>query len=281
MDIEDIGSVISRAVGECPEAQISIGGVTMTCLIDTGAQVSTVTETFFHEHLDDGQKPRDISSYISLAGAQGAEIPYVGYIERDIDICGYKLEGMGFLIVKNPIGTSMEDRKRRVPGIIGSNILGHMSRAKVTSSQANPLDPEEWRKWQHVVALYEEAQVAKQGDEGGPAVVRVAGPGPHLIPARTAIRVEGTCRTSMEEITVMIAHNQDLPALPTGLVVGHTCSTVSRTGHVSLQVSNWTDQDKYLQPRTPVAWAERVEVESKCTSPPEGATGDGNFSGTF
>ena len=183
---------------------------------------------------------------------------------------------MGFLIVKNPIGTSMEDRKRRVPGIIGSNILGHMSRAKVTSSQANPLDPEEWRKWQHVVALYEEAQVAKQGDEGGPAVVRVAGPGPHLIPARTAIRVEGTCRASMEEITVMIAHNQDLPALPTGLVVAHTCSTVSRTGHVSLQVSNWTDQDKYLQPRTPVAWAERVEVESKCTSPPEGATGDGN-----
>ena len=78
-------------------------------------------------------------------------------------------------------------------------------------------------------------------------MVRVAGPGPHLIPARTAIRVEGTCRASMEEITVMIAHNQDLPALPTGLVVSHTCLTVSQTGHVSLQVSNWTDQDKYLQ----------------------------------
>ena len=168
---------------------------------------------------------------------------------------------MGFLIVKNPTSTLMEERKRRVPGIIGSNILGHMSKSIVPGRCLDVMDPKEWQRWKHVLTLYEEAQVAKRGDGTWPAVVHAAGPGPHLIPARTAIRVEGTCCLAAEEFTVMISNSSyTLPALPSGLAVGHTCATVSCSGHVPLQVVNWSDQDRYLPPRMPVAWAEKVEV---------------------
>lgn len=43
---------LERAVGKCPEVEIHIGGVAVRCLLDTGSNVSTLTESFFKEHLN-------------------------------------------------------------------------------------------------------------------------------------------------------------------------------------------------------------------------------------
>ncbi|KAK9519917.1 hypothetical protein VZT92_022616 [Zoarces viviparus] len=43
---------LERAVGKCPEVDIQIGGVPLRCLLDTGSNVSTLTESFFRDHLD-------------------------------------------------------------------------------------------------------------------------------------------------------------------------------------------------------------------------------------
>ena len=45
----DGGSIIENAVGDCPEVKVSVGGVDVGCLIDTGAEVSTITESFYKE----------------------------------------------------------------------------------------------------------------------------------------------------------------------------------------------------------------------------------------
>ncbi len=39
------------AVGTCPMVDLKIRGVLVSCLLDTGSQVSTITEAFFREHL--------------------------------------------------------------------------------------------------------------------------------------------------------------------------------------------------------------------------------------
>ena len=44
------GSIIERAIGECPEVTACLGGKELRCLVDTGAQVSTITESLFSEH---------------------------------------------------------------------------------------------------------------------------------------------------------------------------------------------------------------------------------------
>ena len=41
------GSIIENAVGNCPEVKVKLGGVDVRCLIDTGAEVSTITESFY------------------------------------------------------------------------------------------------------------------------------------------------------------------------------------------------------------------------------------------
>ena len=48
--------VLQRAVGKCPEMTVSIEGMPCTCLIDTGSEVSTVTESFFNNLLQ-GKPP--------------------------------------------------------------------------------------------------------------------------------------------------------------------------------------------------------------------------------
>ncbi|KAL9967435.1 hypothetical protein ACROYT_G025657 [Oculina patagonica] len=42
---------IENAVGECPEVKVRVGGVDVGCLIDTGAEVSTIMESFYKEFL--------------------------------------------------------------------------------------------------------------------------------------------------------------------------------------------------------------------------------------
>lgn len=49
--LTDGGSIIENVVGDCPEVKFRVRGVDVGCLIDTGADVSTITESFYKEYL--------------------------------------------------------------------------------------------------------------------------------------------------------------------------------------------------------------------------------------
>ena len=38
---------IHRIVGKCPTVEVQLGGVKLQCLLDSGSEVTTVTESFF------------------------------------------------------------------------------------------------------------------------------------------------------------------------------------------------------------------------------------------
>ena len=46
----DMSRMYKKAVGECPVATVRLGGVDLPCLLDSGSEVSTITEEFFNEH---------------------------------------------------------------------------------------------------------------------------------------------------------------------------------------------------------------------------------------
>ena len=50
-DSYDRFNIFNKAVGKCPEVEVLMEGQPIRCLIDTGSQVSTVTETFFRQLL--------------------------------------------------------------------------------------------------------------------------------------------------------------------------------------------------------------------------------------
>ncbi|VDI01828.1 Hypothetical predicted protein [Mytilus galloprovincialis] len=91
-----------RLVGKCPTVSAYVAGFKVNCLVDTGSTVTTVTESFYNRFL---RRCTDLQTDITfnLKGANGTCIPYIGYVEVDIDIMGQRLPNRGVLIVKDPI----------------------------------------------------------------------------------------------------------------------------------------------------------------------------------
>lgn len=93
--------MFERTVGKCPVVDIRIGDVTVSCLLDTGSQVSTITESLFREHLLGGNKDLlSTSGWLRITAANGLDISYLGYLELDVETMGKVLLKSGFLVVK-------------------------------------------------------------------------------------------------------------------------------------------------------------------------------------
>ncbi|KAK0146674.1 Retrovirus-related Pol polyprotein from transposon 412 [Merluccius polli] len=116
--------VLEKLVGPCPVLIVSMGGVEVPCLLDTGSMVSTVTESYFSEHFSHlSQQDLQDCKWLGLKAANGLDIPYLGYVEMDVQILDRVLQKRGILIVKYPPSGIIQSRKKAIPGILGMNII--------------------------------------------------------------------------------------------------------------------------------------------------------------
>ena len=271
--LTDGGSIIENAVGDCPEVKVRVGGVDVGCLIDTGAEVSTITESFYKEFLAQGREVIDVTSYIRISASQGLEIPYVGYVELQLTAFSHKFEGLGFLIVKDPVSTPIQARKKRVPGVLGSNVLRDMRKGLVTKygekfaellSSKSVKDSEVTLL--HALQIYRPSVLSQEAvadtvvDKGQ---VRLVGSGPTLIPARTIRVLEGSVKPAagLPYNALVERVEASLAELPSGVTVGAAVVTVGGKGRMPIQVANFSTKDVYLNPRTPVAAVSTFQLE--------------------
>ena len=61
--------------------------------------------------------------YIKLKAANGICIPYVGYIEVEMNAMGQILPIRGVLIVKDSVDSCTRKRKESIPGLLGINVI--------------------------------------------------------------------------------------------------------------------------------------------------------------
>lgn len=67
------------AVGECLEVDIQIGGVPLRCILGTGSNVSTQTESFFRKHLHRGDEDMHCTAkLLKQTAAKKLPLPYLG-----------------------------------------------------------------------------------------------------------------------------------------------------------------------------------------------------------
>lgn len=82
--------------------------------------VSTITESCFVQHFVPwGQDRLRSCQWLQLRAANGLDIPYIGYVELDVELCGRLVSNSGVLVVRDPPGGLCT----KVPGILGMNIL--------------------------------------------------------------------------------------------------------------------------------------------------------------
>ena len=90
---------MTQAIGRCPCAEVLVGsGIRINCLLDTGVQVSTITESFLNGHLAQQNDLVDVLQFISILasirmtkfyGAADTEISHVDVLKiiNIIKIC--------------------------------------------------------------------------------------------------------------------------------------------------------------------------------------------------
>ena len=91
----------SGLISSCPHLDVEMGGVKVPCLVDTGSMVSTISESFFRQHLEPwGQERLRSCHWLELRAANGLTIPYLGYLELDVQL----MPQCGVLVVRDPPG---------------------------------------------------------------------------------------------------------------------------------------------------------------------------------
>lgn len=271
--LTDGGSIIENAVGDCPEVNVRVGGVDVVCLIDTGAEVSTITESFYKEYLAQGREVIDVTSHIKISASQGLEIPYVGYVELQLTALSHTFKGLGFLIVKDPVSTPIQARKKRIPGVLGSNVLRDLRKCLVSKYGENFAEvllsksaAGDGATLVHALQMYRSPVLSQEAmaetvNENGR--VRLVGSGPTLVPARSIRVLEGSVKpaTSLPYNALVERIEANLAKLPSGVTVGASVVTVGGSRRIPIQVANFSTKDIYLNPRTPVAAVSTFKLE--------------------
>lgn len=82
--------------------------------------VSTIVESCFRQHFEPwGRDQLQGCQWLQLRAANGLEIPYIGYLELDVEMCGRLVTGCGVQVVRDPPG----GLSAGIPGVLGMNIL--------------------------------------------------------------------------------------------------------------------------------------------------------------
>lgn len=231
--------IFSRAVGKCPIANVKLGGVLVPCLLDSGSEVSTVTESFFNENFrSKGSNLLSTSGWLTLTAANGLNIPYIGYFELDVETLGITIPKRGILVVKDPEDPVTRRRKQEVPGLLGMNVIGQVRR----ETKDKPHLKDTISEWADVLQLSSKQATTAQG------FAKVSGKQLVRIPARSVAMVAVTgWRAKHKEDTALV--EPIASPLPGGLLVVNTV-TKPTAGQMFTRVVNFKDEDVWLSPRT-------------------------------
>ncbi|CAI5651172.1 unnamed protein product [Oreochromis niloticus] len=219
--------------------------------------VSTITESFFLAHFAPwGQERLQSCRWLQLRAANGLAIPYIGYLELSVLLCGKEMPSCGILIVKDPPGATPS-----VPGILGMNVIrrcyqemfgafgGSLFNSPSVSQAPRPV----------LEALHQCHQSAAQAPEDPVGTVKVQGPRAVRIPGGVVQLVATTC--SQQLLGQAMLFEPPESGLPVGLLASPCLVQVDK-GVAYIPVPNVGTAEAVLHPRTHLGVISQATVVS-------------------
>lgn len=118
MSVDDL---FTKLVKGSPRAEVTLAGIPVECVLDTGAETSLISAVFYREHLEgvmSGVKP--LGTYLRVYGVGQMELPVEGYVEAPLVVHDRTVTAH-FLVVKDPPCDKVGGR--RCPVLLGCNVL--------------------------------------------------------------------------------------------------------------------------------------------------------------
>lgn len=111
-----------KLVGTSNEAQIKINNIETIALIDSGSCVSSISKSFYDEHLS-SEPLRPLTEILKVECADGSELPYLGYIEATLSTLGIpnSTEQQCLFLI-----TPETKYSTKTPVLLGTNILNEL-----------------------------------------------------------------------------------------------------------------------------------------------------------
>lgn len=242
-------------IGQCPVVQVEIQGVKTSCLIDTGSQVTTLTESYFKKHFEtEGPMVYPPIQKFNLVAANGLVIPYIGYIEVDLNICGKVIPKRGVLIVKDSNGSSY-------PGLIGMNVIKECREFLMTKTGDDYLGSEsevQVKVWRQMFSVCED--LLHFADESG-QISSIYWPQGRkkIIPPQSEMVIEACARVRPDKRDYVGLVEPCPDVLPGQLLVARSLSTVSK-GRVMVRILNLSPVAVILSQRCRIGQLSDVEL---------------------
>ena len=127
--------LFSEMIGKPNESSVTVYGVETRGLIDSGSQVTTISEAFYRSALSTLPLQSMEDFGLSLYGPDGGEIPYISYIWASLSAPFMKSK-----VIEVPALVVPEtDYNLEVPVVIGTNVI---SRCQDQADNENV--PQEW-----------------------------------------------------------------------------------------------------------------------------------------
>ena len=107
-----------RAANECVAA---VNGRACLALLDTGSQITSISESFYNKHLSDC-RIHPVESLLRVVGAAGQDVPFLGYVDVEVE---FPVEEAGLCSRLQALVLVVPDNayNQRVPLVIGTNIV--------------------------------------------------------------------------------------------------------------------------------------------------------------
>ena len=92
-------------------------------LVDTGSEVTTISELWAKENLNLKELKRQ-DCHVKLRAVNGLEVPYSGVYAVDLDVFGRHCKNVPALMVKDGSCGPTQQKDRGLPILLGMNVLG-------------------------------------------------------------------------------------------------------------------------------------------------------------
>ncbi|XP_062380954.1 uncharacterized protein LOC134069109 [Sardina pilchardus] len=242
-------------VGDSPLVQVLAAGRPVSCIIDTGSQVTLFSKALFEKQVQ-GVEMRGAHEvpWLTLKAVNGLKLPYVGYVVLDFTVAGVVIPQRGVVIVED----------QHLPashGILGMNVIRHCWEVLEQQGGANhslfvsALPRSARAAWSQAFAACRRLQVTvNRHEEPYLARLRSSGP-PRLQPQSECVVWADVPRGQLRDGDQVLV--EDFRAGHQEWCVGRALARV-RDGRVPLRVCNLHAYPVELPVRRPLASVERV-----------------------
>lgn len=240
------------AFGDCLTVDVKIAGVPTKCLLDTGSEVTTISESHFKHHFGGKEIQLSSANWVRLTAANGLDIPVLGCLQADIECMGSLLPGKCVFVLtdSNPDVKEMKG----LAGIVGMNVLSELKNLVLSGKDLDKEDKVSQRADANVRRVI--AKVKKDegllGPEGRIGFVKVSGKQVVIIPPLSEKIVEGHCSIPHKVKHQVLVESTGSVTLPKELLVANVLARPEK-GKVPVRVLNLCQETVRLMPRSRIA----------------------------